>query len=71
MISGGALNNDVRSVIETMAAECQLSRLSEESFTIGMFASRASAERVAQAIAKSDSALSIEVEEIRTESDEE
>ena len=71
MISGGALNEDVRNVIETMAADCQLSRLSEESFSIGMFASRASAERVAQAIAKSDSTLSIEVEEIRAEADEE
>ena len=70
MISGGALNNDVRNVIETMAADCQLSRLSEDSFSIGMFASRASAERVAQAIAKYDDSLSIEVKEIRTEADE-
>ena len=70
MISGGALNNDVRNVIETMAADCQLSRLSEDSFSIGMFASRASAERVAQAIAKYDDSLTIEVKEIRAEADE-
>ena len=70
MISGGALNNDVRNVIETMAADCQLSRLAEDSFSIGMFASQASAERVAQAIAKYDDTLTIEVKEVRTEVDE-
>jgi hypothetical protein len=36
-----------------------------------MFASRAMAERVAQAITKSDNSLSINVEEIRTEAEEE
>jgi hypothetical protein len=71
MISGGALNDDVRNVIETMAADCQLSRLAEDSFSVGMFASQASAERVAQAIAKYDDTLTIEVKEIRAESEEE
>ena len=71
MISGGALNDDVRNVIETMAADCQLSRLAEDSFSVGMFASQASAERVAQAIAKYDDTLTIEVKEIRTETEEE
>ena len=71
MISGGALSDDVRSIIETMAVDCQLSRLAEESFAVGMFASRAMAERVAQAITKSDNSLSVNVEEIRPEAEEE
>jgi hypothetical protein len=71
MISGGALSDDVRSIIETMAIDCQLSRLAEDSFAVGMFASRAMAERVAQAITKSDNSLSVNVEEIRPEAEEE
>lgn len=71
MISGGALTSEVREVIETMAVDCQLSRLAEDSFSVGMFASRAMADRVAQAITKSDSALTVEVEELRPEAEEE
>ena len=71
MISGGALTSEVREVIETMAVDCQLSRLAEDSFSVGMFASRAMADRVAQAITKSDSALTVEVEELRPETEEE
>lgn len=71
MISGGALSNEVRQTIETMAVDCQLSRLSEESFSVGMFASRAMADRVAQAITKSDDTLTVEVEELRPDEEEE
>ena len=71
MISGGALNDDVRRVIETLAVDSQLSRLDEENFSVGMFASRAMAERLSQAIAKRDATLNVEVVEIRPESDEE
>lgn len=72
MISGGTLNDDVRRVIETLAVDSQLSRLDEENFSVGMFASRAMAERLSKAIAKRDATLTVEVEEIRpNEEDEE
>lgn len=71
MISGGALSNAVRDVIETMAPDCQLSRLAEDSFSLGMFASRAMADRVSQAITKSDGSLTVDIEELHTESEEE
>ncbi len=71
MISGGALSSEVRQIIETMAIDSQLSRLSEESFSMGMFASRAMADRVAQAILNSDDTLNVEVEELRAEEEEE
>lgn len=71
MISGGALSDQVREVIETMAVDSQLSRLAENSFSVGMFASRAMAERVAQAIMKSDETLTVEVDELRPEAEDE
>ena len=71
MISGGTLDDSVRDVIETMAPDCQLSRLAEDSFAVGMFASRAMAERVAQAIVKSNESLSVDVEELQAEEEEE
>lgn len=70
-ISGGALSEQVRRIIEEMAVDCQLSRLAEDNFTVGMFASQTMAERVAQAITKSDSALTVNVEEVRTAAEEE
>ena len=71
MISGGMLDDSVRNVIETMAPDCQLSRLAEDSFAVGMFSSRAMAERVAQAIVKSNEGLSVDVEELQAEEEEE
>lgn len=71
MISGGTLDDNVRNVIETMAPDCQLSRLAEDSFAVGMFSSRAMAERVAQAIVKSNEGLSVDVEELQAEEEEE
>ena len=71
MISGGTLDDSVRDVIETMAPDCQLSRLAEDSFAVGMFSSRAMAERVAQAIVKSNEGLSVDVEELQAEEEEE
>ena len=71
MISGGTLNDDVRRVIETLAVDSQLSRLDEENFSVGMFASRAMAERLSKAIAKRDATLTVEVEEIRPNAEDE
>ena len=71
MISGGTLNDDVRRVIETLAVDSQLSRLDEENFSVGMFASRAMAERLSKAITKRDATLTVEVEEIRPNAEDE
>lgn len=71
LITGGALDDTAREIIADMAPECQLSRVSEDSFIVGMFASRAMAERVAQAVAKYDSGLTASVEEIKPETEDE
>ncbi len=71
VINGAALDDTARDIIAEMAPDCQLSRLSEESYIVGMFASRAMADRVAQAVGKCDPALVVEIEEIRPEEDEE
>ncbi len=71
VVTGAALDDTAREIIAEMAPDCQLSRLSEDSFVVGMFASRAMADRVAQAVGKCDSALVLEIEEIRPEEDEE
>ena len=70
VISGAALDDTAREIIAEMAPDCQLSRLSEDSFIVGMFASRAMADRVAQAVGKCDAALVINIEEIRPEEDD-
>jgi hypothetical protein len=64
-ISGGVLDDTVREVVMTMAEGCQLSRLSEDRFLVSSFDSRAVAERVAEAIAKCDDALVVEVQEVK------
>lgn len=64
-ISGAALDDVVREVIDKMAEGCQLSRLSENSFLLSSFDSRSVAERVAQAIGKCNDALVVEVQEIK------
>ena len=71
VITGAALDDTAREIIAEMAPDCELSRLSEDNFIIGMFASRAMADRVAQAVGKCDPALVINIEEIRPEEDEE
>ena len=71
LITGGALDDTAREIIADMDPECQLSRVSEDSFIVGMFASRAMAERVAQAVAKYDSGLTASVEEIKPETEDE
>ncbi len=70
VISGAALDDTAREIIAEMAPDCQLSRIAEDNFIVGMFASRAMADRVAQAVGKCDPALTIEIEEIRPEKDE-
>ena len=66
-ISGGSLDDMVREVISSMAEGCQLSKLSEDKFLVSTFESRAVAERVAEAIRKCDASLSVEVQEIKPE----
>lgn len=64
-ISGGALDDAVRDVVASMAEGCQLSRLGEDKFLVSSFDSRAVAERVAEAIAKCDDSLRVEVQEVK------
>lgn len=70
-ITNGTLDDVVREVISTMAEGCQVSRLGENNFLVSPFASRATAERVAQAISKCDDALVVEVQEVKPEAAEE
>ena len=66
-ISNGALDDVVREVISTMAEGCQVSRLGENKFLVSSFVSRATAERIAQAISKCNDALLVEVQEVKPE----
>ena len=61
----------IHEVIETMAAESQITKIAEESFIVGIFDSKAIAERLAQAIAKCNESLDVKVVELKPESDEE
>ena len=70
-IKGGELDETVRDVISTMAANCQISKSGEGVFTLAPFDSKALAERVAQAVAKCDERLSVELVEIKPEAAEE
>ena len=67
VIKGKELDDTVRDVIGTMAADCQISKSAEDVFVVGMFASKAVADRVAQAVQKCDENLSVEIVEIRPE----
>jgi hypothetical protein len=71
VISGAALDDTAREIIAEMAPDCQLSRVSEDNFIVGMFASRAMADRVAQAVGKCDPDLVINIEEIRSDAEDE
>jgi len=66
-IKGGELDDTVKDVIATMAADCQISKSSDGVFNIGTFVSRALAERVAQAVGKCDENLQVEIIEIKPE----
>ena len=57
----------VQDVIATMASECQVSKIADGKFIVGMFDSRAVAQRVADALAKCDENLMIEVSELKSE----
>ena len=70
-IKGGELDDMIHEVIETMAAESQITKIAEESFIVGIFDSKAIAERLAQAIAKCNESLDVQVVELKPESDEE
>lgn len=67
IISGGALDEMVQEVIADMASGCQVSRLGDGKFVVGMFDSEAVAQRVANAVMKCDEKLSVEVAALRTE----
>lgn len=66
VIKGGSLDDTVHDVISTMAPDCAISKISEDTFIVGLFDSRAMADRVAQAIVKCDESLSTEITEIST-----
>lgn len=66
VIKGGTLDDTVRDVIATMAEGCAISKVSEDTFIVGLFDSRAMAERVAQAVVKCDESLTTEITEIST-----
>lgn len=61
IIKGGVLDEMVHDVIATMARGCQVSRLADDTFVVGMFESEAVAQRVANAVKKCDESLSVEV----------
>ena len=67
IIKGTALDATVKEVISTMAAEAQLSKVADDEFWLGMFASRATAERVASAIEKCDDSLWVDIVDNRPE----
>ncbi len=70
-IKGGELDDMIHEVIETMAAESQITKIAEESFIVGIFDSKAVAERLAQAIGKCNESLEVTVVELKPESDSE
>ena len=59
-----ALSDDVKTVIADTAEGCELSRVGQQLFVIGMFDDKAVADRVAAAITQTDPALEIKVAEI-------
>ena len=67
VINGEKLDEAVQDVIATMASECQVSKIADGKFIVGMFDSRAVAQRVADALAKCDENLIIEVSELKSE----
>ncbi len=64
IIKGGVLDDMVQDVITTMAKGCQVSRLTDDTFVVGMFESEAVAQRVANAVKKCDAGLSVEVKRL-------
>jgi hypothetical protein len=50
-----------------MAAGCQVSKLTEDTFVVGMFDSKAVAQRLANALMKCDESLDIKVVELKGE----
>jgi hypothetical protein len=66
-IKGGELDDTVRDVIATMAADCQISKSADGAFSLGAFVNRTLAERVAQAVGKCDENLTVEIIEVKPE----
>jgi hypothetical protein len=67
VIKGGQLDDMVQDIIATMAAGCQVSKLTEDTFVVGMFDSKAVAQRLANALMKCDESLDIKVVELKGE----
>ncbi|MBP3289885.1 MAG: hypothetical protein J6L75_02835 [Alistipes sp.] len=71
VITGSKLDETVQEIISSMAPDCQVSKIADDTFLVGMFGSKALAQRVADAIAKCDEGLTIEISEIKSEVTEE
>lgn len=67
VIKGGQLDDMAQDIIATMAAGCQVSKLTEDTFVVGMFDSKAVAQRLANALMKCDESLEIKVVELKGE----
>ncbi|MBE6213616.1 MAG: hypothetical protein E7131_02915 [Rikenellaceae bacterium] len=67
VIKGGQLDDMIQDIIATMAAGCQVSKLTENTFVVGMFDSKAVAQRLANALMKCDESLDIKVVELKGE----
>ena len=67
VIKGGQLDDMAQDIIATMAAGCQVSKLTEDTFVVGMFDSKAVAQRLANALMKCDESLDIKVVELKGE----
>ena len=71
VINGEKLDEAVLELIATMAPDCQVSKVSGDKFFVGMFDSKAVAQRVADALVKCDENLAVEVIELKPESTDE
>ena len=65
VIKGGELDEMVQDVIARMASDCQVSKVADNTFIVGMFGSKAVAQRVADAIAKCDESLDVSIAELK------
>lgn len=69
IIKGGELDDTVLEILESMAPDCQVSKIADGSFIVGMFGSPVIAQRVADAVVKCDESLMVEVVELKQESE--
>lgn len=67
VIKGEELDDSVQELIATMAPDCQVSKVAEDTFIVGIFGSKAVAQRVADALVKCDETLDVEISELKSE----